>query len=684
MKANEEKLLKFLDGTKQFILPIFQRRYSWKKEQCKQLWDDIVRVGENEDIPSHFFGSIVSIGDGSPTVPKFLVIDGQQRLTTLALLISVLGRAVEVKGVDIGIDRSRLDAYYLFNDREAGELRHKQLLTPHDRDTLIQLLDEGSATDNTSLLVENYQYFKDQLKRTALETVYKGIQKLIIVDIALDPRSDNPQLIFESLNSTGLRLSQADLIRNYVLMGQEYDFQKSLYENHWYPMEQRFGADYAKRFDLFIRDYLTLNTRTIPNKGRVYENFKRYVGDKRHSEALEAIVKEIVRYSEYYVRIALLNEPDLELSMCIEDIHTLNVEVTFPFLLGVYEDYAQGKIGKTDMIEIFRLTESYVFRRTICDIPTNMLNKTFAGLMGQIDKDNYLQSLKIAFSRMIGTQRFPSDSEFQFAFHTRDVYNLRTSSYLLLKLENHERREPISDGEYTIEHVMPQSLSDEWRAELGQNCSEVHEKYLHTIGNLALTGYNRELSNNTFIEKQLAEGGFFDSPLRLNASLREVERWDEDAIVKRAEMLSKKALYIWRHHGLSKGIERAHKGSPTLADFQYLTGEMLNLFQQLRRRIRDLDTSISEKITKHYINYKMHSVLVSIIPQAGRLLLTLNSPFSDINDPRGRCRDITNLGHLGIGDVEVGVFSENELEYTMFLINQVYEKRKADQPKELS
>ncbi len=550
MKANEEKLLKFLDGTKQFILPIFQRRYSWKKEQCKQLWDDIVRVGENEDIPSHFFGSIVSIGDGSPTVPKFLVIDGQQRLTTVALLISVLGRAVEVEGVDIGIDRSRLDGYYLFNDREAGELRHKQLLTPHDRDTLIQLLDEGSATDNISLLVENYQYFKDQLRRTTLETVYKGIQKLIIVDIALDPRSDNPQLIFESLNSTGLSLSQADLIRNYVLMGQEYDIQRSLYENHWYPMEQRFGVHYAKRFDLFIRDYLTLNTRTIPNKGRVYENFKRYVGDTRHSEALEAIVKEIVRYSKHYVRIALLNEPDLELSVCIEDIHTLNVEVTFPFLLGVYEDYAQGRIEKSDMIEILRLTESYLFRRTICDIPTNMLNKTFAGLMGQIDKDNYLQSLKIAFSRMSGTQRFPSDGEFQFAFHTRDVYHLRTCSYLLLKLENHERREPISDGEYTIEHVMPQSLSDEWQAELGENCTEVHEKYLHTIGNLTLTGYNPELSNNTFIEKQLMMGGFRDSPLRLNASLREVERWDENAIVKRAGILSEKALNIWRNHGI--------------------------------------------------------------------------------------------------------------------------------------
>ena len=294
MKANEANLLRFLDSTKQFILPIFQRRYSWEKRHCEQLWDDVLRVGENEDIPSHFLGSIVSIGDGSPTVPKFLVIDGQQRLTTLSLLLSALGRAIEVKNVDIRIDRSRLEGYYLFNDREDGELRYKQLLTPHDKDTLIQLLEGGEASDNTSLLVANYRFFEDQLKRANLETVYKGIQKLMIVDIALDSRSDNPQLIFESLNSTGLSLSQADLIRNYVLMGQEPNIQNRLYETYWYPMEQSFGTEYAKRFDLFIRDYLTLKTRQIPNKGRVYESFKRYMADKKQPEALETIIEDII------------------------------------------------------------------------------------------------------------------------------------------------------------------------------------------------------------------------------------------------------------------------------------------------------------------------------------------------------------------------------------------------------
>ncbi len=675
MKATETNLLRFLDSTKQFTLPIFQRRYSWEKRHCEQLWDDVLRVGENEDIPSHFLGSIVSIGDGSPTVPKFLVIDGQQRLTTLSLLLSALGRAIEAKNVDIRIDRNRLEGYYLFNDREDGELRYKQLLTPHDKDTLIQLLEEGEAPDNTSLLVENYRFFEDKLKRTDLEIVYKGIQKLMIVDIALDTRSDNPQLIFESLNSTGLRLSQADLIRNYVLMGQESNIQNRLYETYWYPMEQSFGTEYAKRFDLFIRDYLTLKTRQIPNKGRVYESFKRYVADKREPEALETIIKEIVHYAKHYVRIALLEEADRELYACLKDIHALSVEVAFPFLLGVYEDYIQGQIEKSEVIEILRLIESYVFRRAICGIPTNNLNKIFAALTGQIDKDDYLLSLKSIFSRMIGTHRFPSDNEFQQEFLIKNVYHLRTRDYLLRKLENDGRKEPIRVQDYTIEHVMPQTLSEEWQSELGETWREVYEKYLHTIGNLTLTGYNSELSNNTFIDKQLIEGGFLDSPLRLNRSLAEVEQWNETAIVDRAEILAKKAREIWPYHGVALEVQEKQEGYWTLADHHYLTGEMMELFQQLSKRIRRLDDSVTEQINKYTIVYKISTIFADIVPQAKQLRLSLKLPFSDINDPRRWCKNVANVGRWGVGDVEVSISSANQINYIMFLIQQALERQ---------
>ena len=549
MKASEANLLRFLDSTKQFQVPIFQRRYSWERRHCKQLWEDIWRVGKNEEIPSHFLGSIVSIEDSSPTVPRFLVIDGQQRLTTLALLLSALGRAIEAKNVNSRIDRNRLEGYYLFNDREDGELRYKQLLTPHDKDTLIQLLETGEASDNTSLLVKNYQFFEKELKRADLETVYRGIQKLMIVDIMLDTRSDNPQLIFESLNSTGLELSQADLIRNYVLLGQEPDLQNKLYETYWYPMEQSFGAEYTKRFDSFIRDYLTLKMQQIPNKRQVYESFKRYVADKREPEALEAIIKEIVHYSKHYIRIALLEETDRELRACLADIHALGVEVVFPVLLGIYEAYSQGVAGKAEVVEAFRLIESYLFRRGICNLPTNSLNEYFVFLLKWILSNNvqgYLsQLIKVALSAFTGIGRCPSDSEFKQEFLIKDVYNFNKCKYLLHKLENYGREEPISIEDYTIEHVMPQTLPEDWQAQLGEEWRETHEKYVHTIGNLTLTGYNSELSNRPFEEKQEMSGGFQDSPLRLNRSLAQVERWNENSIVKRAEMLAEKACKIW-------------------------------------------------------------------------------------------------------------------------------------------
>ena len=551
MKANEANLLRFLDSTKQFQVPIFQRRYSWERRHCKQLWEDIWRVGKNKEIPSHFLGSIVSIEAGSPTVPKFLVIDGQQRLTTLALLLSALGRAIETRHVDIRIDRNRLEGYYLFNDREDGELRYKQLLTPHDKDTLIQLLEDGEASDNTSLLVKNYQFFEKELRRADLETVYKGIQKLMIVDIVLDTRSDNPQLIFESLNSTGLELSQVDLIRNYVLMGQDPSTQNRLYKTYWQPMEQSFGTEYAKRFDLFIRDYLTLKTLQISNKKQVYESFKRYVADKREPEALETIIKEIIHYAKYYVRIALLEETDQELRACLEDIHALRIEVIFPVLLGIYEAYSQGVAGKADVVEAFRLIESYLFRRAICGLPTNSLNEHFVRIAAVLSDDiqskgniNISQILKGMFI-LIRPLHFPSDSEFKQGFLIKDVYNFNRCKYLLHKLENYGREEPTSIENYTIEHVMPQTLSEEWQMELGEEWRETYEKYLHTIGNLTLTGDNSELSNRSFKEKQEMPGGFQDSPLCLNRDLAQAKRWNETSIVKRAEMLSEKACKIW-------------------------------------------------------------------------------------------------------------------------------------------
>ncbi|MXV82677.1 DUF262 domain-containing protein [Candidatus Poribacteria bacterium] len=556
MKANEISILKFLQEPKQFFVPIFQRRYSWEEKHCKQLWEDVIRVGQDDKIKHHFLGSIVYMEQELGmigAIPRYLVIDGQQRLTTLSLLLSALSRAINGKDSNLGVTPKRLSNYYLFNEHEEGVLRYKQLLTQSDRKTLIHLLENRNLplTNASPLLVESYEFFEKRIKEVDLETVYTGLQKLMIVSVALDRTVDNPQLIFESLNSTGISLSQADLVRNYVLMGQDLKFQKRLYEEYWFPMERLFGKkEYTVRFDRFMRDYLTLKMRQIPKLQNVYEAFKvQYPSyEIGNSVKLEAIVKEISRYAKHFVDITLLKEEDPELRECLSDFVEMRAEVAYPFLLEVYDDYAKARIEKADVIKIFRLVESYIFRRSVCGIPTNVLNKLFATLMNEnnVDKNKYLESLNDVFRKMQTYRRYPTDSEFKQAFNTKDVYNFTRRNYLFRKLENFERKEPALITDYTIEHVMPRTLTEAWQQELGEDFQRVHEVWVHKIGNLTLTGYNSDYSNSPFKKKRdMPEKGLRFSPLYLNQSFAGTEQWNEDAIKMRTAELAEKACKIW-------------------------------------------------------------------------------------------------------------------------------------------
>ena len=554
MKATEIPVLRFLQEPKQFFVPIFQRRYSWEEKNCQQLWDDVLRVGKDNQIKHHFLGSIVYMEQELQTIgtiPRYLVIDGQQRLTTLSLLLSALSRAIKEEDNEIGITSKKLSNYYLFNDQEEGALRYKQLLTQSDAETLIHLLENRdlSLTNVSPLLVESYEFFEKKIKEVDLKTVYKGLQKLMIVSVALDRTVDNPQLIFESLNSTGISLSQADLIRNYVLMGQDLEFQKKLYEGYWFPMERLFGKkEYIARFDRFMRDYLTLKMRLIPKLQNIYEAFKAQypnykIGDP---EKLEAIVKEISRHASHFVNITLLKEEDPELRECLSDFVEMRAEVAYPFLLEVYDDYHKARIEKSDVIKILRLVESYVFRRSICGIPTNVLNKLFATLMDEVDKDKYLESLNNVFRKIQTYRRYPTDAEFKQAFYTKDVYNFTRRNYLLRKLENFGRREKVLVTDYTIEHIMPRTLTETWQQELGEDFQRIHEVWLHKIGNLTLTGYNPDYSNLPFKKKRdMPEKGLRFSPLHLNQSFASTKQWNEAAIEMRTVELAKKACQIW-------------------------------------------------------------------------------------------------------------------------------------------
>lgn len=689
MKAKETNLLKFLNAPKQFIIPVYQRMYSWKRQQCIQLWNDIIRIGSDDENAGHFIGSVVYIEKGIynvTAVPELLVIDGQQRLTTLTLMVSALAKVIDEQEIEIGISSKKLRNYYLFNSNEEGDLQYKLQLTQGDNPTLKKILKDLDPGDSPSpRLLDNFKLFYDRIAsgNHDLNTVYRGLQKLIIVDIALDRSHDNPQLIFESLNSTGLDLSQADLIRNYVLMGEEAKEQNRLYEDFWRPMEVRFGYNHASLFDSFMRDYLTLKTGDIPKVSEVYEEFKKYDRKVSDSLSIEELLREINRYSGYYVNFALLKEPDIDLLKVFQDIKTLKVDVSYPFILEAYIDYKEGVLEKDDFIEILKLVESYVFRRAICGIPTNSMNKTFQTFSKNISKSDYLNSVKAEFINKTTYRRFPTDSELVEELKIRDVYNFRSRGYLLDKIENYDRKEWVKIDEYTIEHIMPQNknLNKEWKSELGENWELIHEKYLHTIGNLTLTGYNPELSDRSFVEKREMKGGFKDSPIRLNRNLADKSEWNGQTILERSEEIASRVISIWRYPELSEEkLAQYQKADEqevleySLDDFTYLQGESQLLFEQIRERILDIDSSVDEVIRKLYIAYKNSTNFVDIVPYKTELGLILNMDFNEIKDPKNVCRDITGMGKWGNGNVEFRLTTIDDIEYAIFLIRQSFEK----------
>ena len=419
MKATEAKLVDFLKKSPQFVIPIYQRTYSWSEKECLQLWEDILRAGMSDEITAHFVGSIVYVEKGLYSVSSqtpLLVIDGQQRLTTVMLIIEALARALgENEPID-GFSAKKLRNYFLLNPLEEGEKKYKLILSETDKTTLTALLDQKDTPKDYSIRVKaNFDFFTEKIseEKKDLLAVCKGLAKLIIVDISLNRDQDNPQLIFESLNSTGRELSQADLIRNFILMGLEHDLQTQLYERYWRPMELDFGQEgYNQFFDGFVRDYLTVKTGTIPKERGVYEAFKQYARSQG-TPNIDALVSDIRTFARYYCAMALDAEDNKELKMAFRDLRELKVDVAYPFLLEVYHDYKTGVITVEELLKIVRLVESYVFRRAICAIPTNSMNKTFGKFARSLNKEKYLESVQANFMLLPSYRRFPDDEEFR-------------------------------------------------------------------------------------------------------------------------------------------------------------------------------------------------------------------------------------------------------------------------------
>lgn len=565
LQAGETTLNKLLNTSRQFIVPIFQRNYSWQKRQYEQLWFDILRASKFKEKQNHFIGSIVYIDMGTPAgrPQQLLLIDGQQRLTTISILLCAIKDYVQKFNLETKlINLAKIKNQFLYNSDEIDEDRYKLLLNVQDKETYIKLIDNTIFTVNkpATNIIKCYEFFYERIEdfikqHGQIDEIYAGIFKLSLVSISLDKDSDNPQMIFESMNSTGKDLSQTDLLRNYLLMDLTPEKQTRLYKTYWKPMEELFGEDIYKndlnKFDYFIRDFLTLKSDTghICKINNVYENFKRYYLDNNCEKF--AVLKDLFTYAKYYACIDLLQEKDDELKLYWQEFKKLDSHVVYPFLLKLYDDYSRQILIKEDFKKILQVVISYLWRRAICEIPTNSLSKTFATLYQAVDKDDYVNSVIKAFVFKSSYKRFPSDYEVREKLQTKDIYHFRLRKYLLEALENYYHKEPIdlNTANYTIEHIMPQNIEHNlsWQQMLGEDWQEVHSLYLHSLGNLTITGYNAEMSNKSFVEKVNGESGFKHSHLKLSESIAQCDVWNKKAIQRRTNILTDIILKIWKY-----------------------------------------------------------------------------------------------------------------------------------------
>lgn len=682
MDATKGNIFTILNGDKQFLIPVYQRMYSWDIGQCKRLWDDIVDM-QKKGKEGHFVGSIVNIAEKvmPAGIQKYMIIDGQQRMTTLTLLLIALRDYALIHPEDKTINVNKIDNMLLKNEYEENDEHYKLLLTETDRDILIDLVERKPVSDSvTSRLLTNYRFFVDRISKQELRPaeIFESIGKLQIVNITLERDKDDAQAIFESLNSTGKALSESDLIRNYLLMGLEPHKQKYVYEHFWRPMELLFDYEKDWVMDRFFRDYLTMKLGRIPKRDRVYEEFKAWRLDSEFS-TIDELCQDLFIHAKYYTNMAFRRSTNSKLKSLYIDMSELRMDVAYPFLLKVHNDQNEGFITEDELIEIIRMCISYVLRRYICEIPANSLNKTFATMKNDIRLDDYVNSIKRFFIHRESYKVFPDDEKFMAAFKAKDMYHLRARNYILGHLENYENKAPVIIENYTIEHIMPQNpnLNEEWQHDLGPNWKAIQKEYLHTIGNLTLTAYNSEMSDHPFQEKMDMKGGFKESALRLNSYVVKQTIWNENTINERAELLAEKAVKIWPYPQLSVSELGTDKKEDNLAPVYSLDSYELNdinrtLFELLDKRIMNLSPDVKREFKKMYIAYKMDTNFVDVIIQKQRLRLSLNMKFSEIYDPNHMCRDIAKYGHWGNGDVELYFEHATDIDQVMELVEQAY------------
>ena len=691
MDIDKGSIYQLLNGQYQYIIPVYQRKYSWLAEvQCARLWKDIVNMVKQHK-QHHFVGSIVSVAEKYSLmgVQKRLIIDGQQRMTTLSILMIALRDYLVEQGAGEEVEENI--NMVLKNPSRKGDDAYKMLLTDTDRDIMIKLVDKLPIGENEdSKIYTNYLYFKQKVAEGILtpDEVYESISKLDIVGIVLDrAQGDDPQLIFESLNSTGMDLSKSDLIRNYILMGLDNDEQKSIYNNYWKPFEKNFPTqDGTDRMDRFFRDYLTMKKGVFIKFDTIYDVFKDFAENSEFSKQ-EELAEDIMTYGDLYTNITS-EDKKLPLSQqalkpIFKEIRILRMEVVYPFLLKVYHDYSKGMITLDEFVRILKLTIAYVVRRTVCEIPTNSMNKTFTTLKNEIRLDDYLNSVEAAFFYLETYKRFPDDKEFKECLCKRNMYSIRISNYMYVKMENEGNKETIPYEGYTIEHILPQNknMRKEWKDALGENYEEVQAQYINNLGNLTLTRYNSEMGDKPFSEKLEV---YKESAMHmLNKYVVQQTTWNKETIEERAIKLAECACKAWEYPSMSEDIKAKYQKTEEpvqktydLGQYDFSNGMVEILYHKLHEAILQVEPKAKVEYKKLYIAYKLKTNFVDIVVQKSRLRLAINLGFDEVYDPSGICRDVTDLGRWGNGDVEIGFESLSMLDSVIEIIKQAIEKQK--------
>ena len=588
MKGSECRLIEYMDGSnKRFIIPVYQRNYDWKIENCKQLYDDLVKVIKN-DRRSHFFGSMVSVYEPSGKNMEFLVIDGQQRLTTVSLLLLAMYNLISA-GILIPKDEflgNRIYEEYLVDKYQPKETRIKLKPVKNDQKAFGKLFNDAREHIRESNLTTNYNYFYERIQKQeiSIDELFDAICRLEIINITLN-NEDNPQLIFESLNSTGLDLSEGDKIRNFILMGLPSKEQDEYYDKYWNRIEECTKYDVSS----FVRDYLSIKQLAIPSQKKIYISFKDYVDQK--SIETEELLKDLLAYAKRYEILLSGGTGNKALDACIYRLNRLETTVTRPFFLEVLRLYDENKLDISELTEIFLITENYLFRRAICDLPTNALNKIFSTLHREITRyeandEGYLEKFKYALLSKKERARFPDDDEFAERFTDRQVYlmNSKNKIYIMERLENYSTLEDkdvychCDDGTYSIEHIMPQHLTPAWIKALGEDYEEIHEMWLHRIANLTLTAYNSKYSNSTFEEKKSMKNGFEDSGIRMNTYIAKKDKWTLAELEERNQYLMGRSLEIWAAPTTTFKPAVKQMDSYTLDDDVSLSGRLIARF----------------------------------------------------------------------------------------------------------